>query len=351
MYVYVIVILCVLMAVLVRFHVRYLDNSVMVFMSVLLILFAGFRGDVDRDYQIYRAVYYELSAPLSQYASGGAKFLNEPAVNIIGSVSKYVFGSPTVFFLFFAALGVSLKVAAILKMSRNPAMAFFAYFCLYFFLQEMTQIRAGVATGFFLLAIAYIPEKKFWKFLFLILLGSLFHYSLLLALPLYFLNPRRINPAGYVTVLASLILLAFAGGTLPRALSAISGIPLASRVTAYLGQENSPDLANPFLWIRVAFALFLVFSSKAYKGDRLAVVLVKCYFVSLFAYFGCYPIAGFSIRLRELLGAVEILLVPLAISISRDRLSSTVLADALMISSLGAYLFMIGLLEPYGLSV
>lgn len=57
------------------------------------------------------------------------------------------------------------------------------YISFYFVLHEMTQIRAGVVSALFLLAVYYIAKKEKRKALLLIIVGSFFHYSSLALLP------------------------------------------------------------------------------------------------------------------------------------------------------------------------
>ena len=89
-------------------------------------------------------------------------------------------------FLFYALLGVTLKFVAFRKMSDFWFVPVMLYLTFIFELHEVTQIRTGVMSGLFLLAIRPIAEKKRIKALVLIGLGAVFHVSALALIPLVF---------------------------------------------------------------------------------------------------------------------------------------------------------------------
>lgn len=71
------------------------------------------------------------------------------------------------------------------KKTYLPMIIYICVFQLYFY--NLSAIRQSIASALFFYSSRYIVEKKMNKFIFLILLGSLFHKSLLLLLPIYFI--------------------------------------------------------------------------------------------------------------------------------------------------------------------
>lgn len=67
------------------------------------------------------------------------------------------------------------------------------YISFYFVLHEMTQIRAGVVSALFLLAVYHIAKKEKRKALLLIIVGSFFHYSSLALLPTLMFGNKDFN--------------------------------------------------------------------------------------------------------------------------------------------------------------
>ncbi|MFN3712003.1 MAG: EpsG family protein, partial [Alishewanella aestuarii] len=127
--------------------------------SILLILIAGFRPvGFDRDSIAYILL---LDTPLNQADLKD----KEPAFWLIVELNRSLFeGNERTFFLIFAILGVSLKIIAISRLSLDPILSLWIYICSYFLLHDMTQIRAGVASGIFLLSIQDMHNKNFKSF-------------------------------------------------------------------------------------------------------------------------------------------------------------------------------------------
>lgn len=118
----------------------------------------------------------------------------EPTFEIISYLTN--FNERIVFFIY-ASLAVSIKFLAIRQISKFPFLSIFTYISLYFVLLEMTQIRAGVAIGIFLLSIKDIYNRNLINFSLKIIAATLFHYSAIILILLYFLNPYKINKIVY----------------------------------------------------------------------------------------------------------------------------------------------------------
>jgi hypothetical protein len=118
----------------------------------------------------------------------------EPGFWIIKYINDNIFnGNIRTVFLIFTIIGVSLKILAIKKYSLTTTLSVFAYICLYFILHEMTQIRVGVATGIFLLALEDIKKRDFKNYFLKTIIAIFFHYSAFIMIFIYILNPYIIN--------------------------------------------------------------------------------------------------------------------------------------------------------------
>lgn len=65
-------------------------------------------------------------------------------------------------------------------------------------LQDINQIRAGVATALFLTSIPYLVQNKKKIFTYIILLATLFHFSSLLLLVLLFIDATPLSKNKYI---------------------------------------------------------------------------------------------------------------------------------------------------------
>ena len=109
----------------------------------------------------------------------------EPTFTLISSLVKAVCPWPVLLFVIYASIGVTCKIFAIKRLTSLLFLSLVIYISNVYLLHDMTQIRAGVASGIFLLAIRPLAEHKIFRYTALILLAALFHYSSLLLLPRY----------------------------------------------------------------------------------------------------------------------------------------------------------------------
>ena len=176
---------CVFLASLVEEKTKKYNYAIYITFGLLLVLFAGFREiGADKDSIGYQNYYQDISSP---YIS--IEFTFFYITEFLHNFSNDVH----LLFLTYAAIAVSIKFYFFRKFSDSyylPVMIYIGYF---FFMQEMTQIRAGVATAFLFPCILLISEKKRLIAFFIILIATCFHYSAISALPMLLLNNKSLS--------------------------------------------------------------------------------------------------------------------------------------------------------------
>jgi hypothetical protein len=85
--------------------------------------------------------------------------------------------------------------------TENKLLALLIYFSLLFFHLDMNLMRQALAVSIFFYSLKYIIQKNFFKYILFILLGFLFHWSIIIFLPLYFFINKRFS----TTLLSSLV--------------------------------------------------------------------------------------------------------------------------------------------------
>ncbi|MGY3055259.1 hypothetical protein ACVWYG_003474 [Pedobacter sp. UYEF25] len=323
MMIIVILFLFTMVSFLVIFDTKYLKKgSIFLFwvISIGLIVFAGFRdGSKVKDYENYVDLFINPDA------------LIEPSFNIISQLVKFVFsGRILVLFFIYAALGVCTKALAIRSITPFIFASILVYMSNFFILHELTAMRAGVASGFLLLSIKPLRERNLLMFLVLATCAILFHYSAIVILPLWFLDcekPRKLLllsavPIGLCLYFLKINLLF----TIP-----IPGIQ--EKMLIYQGLYDSG--AEGFAKINVLNALFILRCGLFYfllahytlliDSNKYTVLLMKIYAISLFLLPALATMPVLAFRLNELLGVVEIVLVPMIIYIFKDKIFSRLL--------------------------
>lgn len=309
-----------LLGVILIFIYDYLDLStkklVFILFGILLIFFAGFRdGSVVKDYENYVRYFNESND------------LIEPSFTFISFLIKKVFnGNEILLFLVYGFLGVALKFRAILELSSFLFISVLIYISYFYILQELTQMRVGVASGFLLLCVKPIYERDWKRFLLFATLGFVFHYSALLIFLLWFLSKEKsrilllcVIPFCYLIYFLKLNLVAF----LP-----IPGIQEKLEIYQKLqesGDEvwNSINVFNLLFLSRIAIFYFLFWKyDLILSRNKYLPILMKIYAISLISFlvFANVPVIAF--RINELFGIVEIILFPFILyAIKPDYLS------------------------------
>lgn len=148
-----------------------------------LILVTGLRdGNATTDYLSYEYM-YDIDYKLVEPTFSAMRFFTK---NILH-------GSIRTLMVIYAFLAILLKWIVVKKYTSFPALSFVVLLGDLFMQQDFTQIRAAVAIGVFLLSLRYIYTRNLKKYLLMMLIAVMFHTSSLLMLPLYFLNPKKIN--------------------------------------------------------------------------------------------------------------------------------------------------------------
>lgn len=153
-------------------------------LAFILILIAGFREvGIDPDSYNYEYAYLHYDNPRLEDAM-------EPSYFAIAAF-LICLQKCTCHFLFYAAIGLILKFIAFKKFSELWFPPVVMYLSFIYELHECVQIRTAIMSGLFMIAILYIAESQRVKATILILIGTVFHMSALILLPLVFLSNKK----------------------------------------------------------------------------------------------------------------------------------------------------------------
>ncbi len=99
---------------------------------------------------------------------------------------------------FFAVISIVPAAIFIYKNSKMPWVSTILYVNTFIFFMTMNFIRQAVALSLVMLSWHFIKKKQFFKFLVIILFASLFHQTVLIMIPIYFLVKMKIRPQGMI---------------------------------------------------------------------------------------------------------------------------------------------------------
>lgn len=320
-------------------------NLFFIFSVILLIFFAGFRGDyVDRDYVTYLS-YLKIIDTISLIQV-------EPTFFLIAHISLLL-GSSIMFFMIYAIIGVSIKAKAIVNLTEFWFLSLIIYFSYYFLLHEMTQIRVGVSAGILLLAVPDIYNRKLVPFLLKILIGFLFHYSMIIFLPFYFLEKQKLNKVLYCGGILFVYLLFFLG---VNAFTLFSYVPIAflqEKISTYQllmdqGENLAINVFNILMILRVVYMFILIYKAEMLQKINIySTVLIKIYSWSLFCLVLLASMPVMAFRVNQLLGIVEIILWPFMLYMFKEKYVIFPVVLLVALGMISIELFYNGLISAY----
>jgi hypothetical protein len=250
------------------------DVSIVVSIAIALVIISAFRGEyVDRDYMSYVNIYNNIDIATV-----------EPSFIFISKIVNVLFGDNVLFvFLLYAILGVCIKIYGIMKYSDYWLLSVLVYLSYSYILHDLTQIRAGVAGGLMLLSVEAINNRDWRKYVFLMSLAVLFHYSAAFFLWLWFFDQDRIKVSAYILFIIISIIL-------PPYLMDISRnfyifVPfdfLSRKLGQYENQHGDVmNIFNTWQLMRIFLSLLFLKSIDVIRvNNRYGVIFVKIYVVA-----------------------------------------------------------------------
>ncbi len=276
----------------------------------ILILLAGLREvGIDPDSANYEATYLNYYYPDVQNRV-------EYSYIFLSQIFNFITDDVHILFLFYAFWGIVLKFIAFRNLSPSmwflPLVVYMAY---YYELHEITQIRTGILSGCFLMAIKPIAEGKKKKAIFVLLIGTLFHISGLMLLPLVFLSNKPMTKKQKI-IWGSLIPISYAiylGGSnliLSTDLPYIGDKLALYQKAAEKGVLNvSVNVFSPLQLFSVALYYYLLlFHDTIVQFNKYLVVMLKIFSIGLFCFASFAILPVMAQRFCYLFSIVNIIL-------------------------------------------
>jgi len=325
------------------------SNFLYAITALFLIVFCGVKDlGVDQDSIAYFNYYYNLDS----YA---LSLVAEPSFYFISEITRYLSYEKGLTYLFFvyAFLGVFAKFWGISRLTDLRWLTVLVYFSSYFLLHEFTQIRAGVACGLVLISTVYIRDRKLAKFLITIFVASLFHYSALLTFPLYLLGGGELDRKMKI-IIASSVPAGLIFYNLSLDILYIIPIELVKiKVKIYMEAESLRYVKlNVFNYVYLIkyfmLYVYLFFSDEIQKKNPYFPVMIKMYAISLFSYLALSFNSVFAMRISEMFGVVEIVLLPLLFYAIRPKTLGVAFIVAVSAGNLALGLYQTELIQDWG---
>ncbi len=182
-------------------------------LSFLIFVFtAGFRFEIGTDYFSYQDIFNKTNR-LGEITSLNtiSEVPAEPLYLLLNSLFKTLNLNLNLMFLCISIFTSTLLFNSLSQyLGRYKFLALVTYFSFVFFTLDMSGIRQSIAVSIFFFSFRFIISKSFPKFLFSILIASLFHISALFCIIFYSLFTRKFKSVNFILILIpSLVIILF----------------------------------------------------------------------------------------------------------------------------------------------
>lgn len=230
----------------------------------MLALFAGLRSSrVGTDSPLYVS-FFERSEGimLTEDSEGtamenGSRFLNfaisEPGFGVLCFIAHLFSDKYPALFLSIAILTVACYLISIHRYSEDEVISVISFITLGFYTFFFNGARQGMAAAVYSLSFGALINRKFLVYCLWVLAASMFHRTILVAIPLYFIFAR---PNNWVTML-----ILIAGGALAAkflgAVMTVAAETVSQRYATYTDVEFSSGELYTALYSVIAASLFI----------------------------------------------------------------------------------------------
>lgn len=278
-------------------------------LGVILILYAGLRPiGFDNDSDMYEYFYLNNN-------DNRLILLVEPSFMWLSRFFNSFTDDLHPLLMLYAIVGITLKMMAFRKLSDLLFLPLLIYIGKYYLLQDMTQIRAAVVTGLFLLSIVPLAEGRRRTAFCLLASAVVIHYSAIALFPALLFTNRDMTTR-WRWIWASAIpagALLFLTGT-----NLLVEIPIpyiSDKIESYQnlrGQGLVSGEFNVFNLVYLTTCAIYLYLLYFYETIRPHVqcfpLMLRLMGCSVFLYSALALIPVVAIRLSQLYGAVEIIL-------------------------------------------
>lgn len=311
--------------------------SILIFFFIILSVFAlmdtGEKKSAHTEYIYWGAVFVmfllaalrpigvdnDSSAYENMFNHGLAnEFDAEFSFELIGGWVYKVWHTPQMLFCIYALISVIFKSIPVKKIASDFYLSvLLIWFCHYYMMQDLTQIRAAAATTFFLFAVMYLIKGNRLLYILFVFMAVFFHYSAIVLLPFVFLGKKDLSQK-WEKILFLLPIVGYL-------FYFIQFNPLVSLPIPYINEKievyealrdsgiggDEINVFSALYLMKLIMFYFVLIKYKQIKVFFPAISLIlKIFAVSYFSYtfFAFLPILSF--RVSEMIGIVEIFMVP-----------------------------------------
>ena len=184
---------------LILFFNKKINQRSYIIIFTIFFLLAALRYKIGNDYEMYTEIFKYNRWDYFSQTEIGFIWLNK-LIKSLNLNAHYVF-------VIVSFLSTILFFKTIKDEVGYNKLAIFILYISGIYLRYFSLVRQSIAVGLFFLSIRYIKTRELKKYIFLILLGSLFHFSILIVAPIYFISGKKFKSLFYYSLLTITMIL------------------------------------------------------------------------------------------------------------------------------------------------
>ncbi len=296
--------------------------------SIFLILFAlsACRMNVGNDYAKYVEFMHLIACGAYSYVP------TEVGFNALVAVLYELAGGEHFLLVFavFAFVTLALFLKAMYEQSDHFGWSFFLFMTFGLYFSTFNTVRYYLALALALYSAKYILKKQWGRFLVVVFLGSLFHKSMLVVIPLYVLAslPWKKWQVGCMAVFCSTFFF-------------LQDLYLKAVVFLYPSYENTEYLEGGISWFNIlrcagVLVFSLIYYRQAVAGSRRNRFYFYCNLGALVLYV-CCSFLPIITRIGYYLNVTQILFLPAILERISDRKQKRFWTCVIALASIGYF--------------
>lgn len=169
---------------------------------IQLFLISAYRYRVGADYSQYAIGFFKMA--LSDFSEMSYEDW-EIGFILLNKIIGHFTADPGAFIIITSLIILIGPAYLIARYSVNPFISVFLYVNMYLFYMDMNFIRQAIAMSIMCFAYKFLVEKKFWRFLLIILLAATFHLTVIYMIPVFFVCLIPVSSRSHILYLFGLL--------------------------------------------------------------------------------------------------------------------------------------------------
>lgn len=166
-----------------------------------MFLISAYRFKVGYDYEMYAIGFFQMAVDGFSVMTYEDWEIGYILLNKIVGISTASQGPIMIVTSFLSLIGPGFLIA---KYSKNVFLSVFLYLNLWLLYLDMNFIRQAIAMSILCFGYGFLRDKKFWRFLLVVLVASTFHFTAIYMIVVYMVCLLRINSRTFLLYLFGL---------------------------------------------------------------------------------------------------------------------------------------------------